>query len=168
MRLAIGEHVTVEYDAPRRDAIQRHHTVTHLLHWGLHEVVSRDAVQKGSYVGPDKLTFDFSSAALTAQQKRDVEKLVNEKIAENAPVSWTEIPYVEAKKRSDIQQFFGDKYGDTVRVVQIGGEPERLERLLDGALRRNACARDRRYRIIPDRQRGSYCGRHSANRSGRG
>ena len=92
----------------------------------LHEIVSRDAVQKGSYVGPDKLTFDFSSAALTAQQKRDVEKLVNEKIAENAPVSWTEIPYLEAKKRSDIQQFFGDKYGDTVRVVQIGGDPKAL------------------------------------------
>ena len=79
-------------------------------------------MQKGSYVGPDKLTFDFSSAALTAQQKRDVEKLVNEKIAENASVSWKEIPYVEAKKREDIQ-FFGDKYGDVVRVVQIGGEP---------------------------------------------
>jgi alanyl-tRNA synthetase len=51
---------------------------------------------------------------------------VNEKIGENAPVSWTEIPYPEAKKRADIQQFFGDKYGETVRVVQIGGEPERL------------------------------------------
>ena len=100
----------------RRQAIQGHHTVTHLLHWALHEVVSRDATQKGSYVGPDKLTFDFSSAPLTPQQKRDVEKLVNEKIEENAPVSWTEIPYAEAKKRSDIQQFFGDKYGEIVRV----------------------------------------------------
>jgi alanyl-tRNA synthetase len=55
-----------------------------------------------------------------------VEKLVNDKIAENAPVSWTEIPYAEAKKRSDIQQFFGDKYGDFVRVVQIGGGPTKL------------------------------------------
>jgi alanyl-tRNA synthetase/REP element-mobilizing transposase RayT len=121
-----GEHVTIRFEAPRRHAIERHHTVTHILHWALHEIVSRDAVQKGSYVGPDKLTFDFSSAALTRQQKREVEKLVNEKIAENAPVSWKEIPYVEAKKRSDIQQFFGDKYGDAVRVVQIGGEAERL------------------------------------------
>jgi alanyl-tRNA synthetase len=114
-------------DVTRRRAIERHHTVTHLLHWALHEVVSRDAAQKGSYVGSDKLTFDFSSAALTAQQKRDVEKLVNEKIAQNAPVSWTEVPYAEAKKRSDIQQFFGDKYGDVVRVVQIGGEPAALD-----------------------------------------
>jgi len=113
-------------DADRRKLIQGHHTVTHLLHWALHEVVSKDAAQKGSYVGPDKLTFDFSSAALTPQQKRDVEKLVNEKIAENAPVSWTEIPYAEAKKRKEIQQFFGEKYGDKVRVLQIGGEPKKL------------------------------------------
>jgi len=118
-----GEAVRISVDANRRHAIEGHHTVTHLLHWALHEAVSRDAAQKGSYVGPDKLTFDFSSAALTPQQKRDVEKLVNEKIAENAPVTWTDVPYSEAKKRVDIQQFFGDKYGDTVRVVQIGGEP---------------------------------------------
>jgi alanyl-tRNA synthetase len=121
-----GEAVRVAVDAARRDAVQGHHTVTHLLHWALHEVVSRDAVQKGSYVGPDKLTFDFSSAALTPLQKRSVEKLVNEKIRENAPVSWKEIPYAEAKKRADITQFFGDKYGEAVRVVQIGGEPGRL------------------------------------------
>jgi alanyl-tRNA synthetase len=121
-----GETVRVSVDAERRRAIQGHHTVTHLLHWALHEVVSRDAAQKGSYVGSDKLTFDFSSAALTKQQVREVEKLVNEKIAENASVSWTEIPYPEARKRNDIIQFFGEKYGDTVRVLQIGGAPHAL------------------------------------------
>src|SRR5207244_4149306 len=121
-----GEAVRVSVDVDRRRAIQGHHTVTHLLHWALHEVVSRDASQKGSYVGPDKLTFDFSSAPLTNQQVRDVEKLVNEKIAENASVSWTEIPYGEAKQRKDIIQFFGEKYGDAVRVLQIGGAPHAL------------------------------------------
>lgn len=121
-----GEAVRVSVDAARRNPVQRHHTVTHLLHWGLHQIVSREAVQKGSYVGPEKLTFDFTSAALTRQQRHDVEKLVNEKVLENSPVSWTEVPYPEAKKRSDIQQFFGDKYGDVVRVVQIGGEPGSL------------------------------------------
>jgi alanyl-tRNA synthetase len=121
-----GAEVTLTVDRKRRAAIQRHHTVTHVLHWALHEVVSQDAAQKGSYVGPDKLTFDFSSAALTPQQRRGVKELVNKKIAENQSVSWTEIPYAEAKKRADITQFFGDKYGDVVRVVQIGGEPERL------------------------------------------
>jgi alanyl-tRNA synthetase len=121
-----GEAVRISVDADRRKLIQGHHTVTHLLHWALHEVVSRDASQKGSYVGPDKLTFDFSSAPLTPQQKRDVEKLVNEKIADSAPVSWTEIPFPEAKQRKDIIQFFGEKYGDTVRVLQIGGSPHAL------------------------------------------
>ncbi|HEY5990969.1 MAG TPA: alanine--tRNA ligase [Candidatus Udaeobacter sp.] len=121
-----GEAVRISVDADRRKLIQGHHTVTHLLHWALHEVVSRDASQKGSYVGPDKLTFDFSSAPLTPEQKRDVEKLVNEKIGENAPVSWREIPFAEAKQRKDIIQFFGEKYGDTVRVLQIGGAPRAL------------------------------------------
>jgi alanyl-tRNA synthetase len=121
-----GEAVRVSVNADRRHAIERHHTVTHLLHWALHEAVSSDAAQKGSYVGPDKLTFDFSSAALTKQQVRDVENLVNQKITENAPVSWTEIPYSEAKKRTDIIQFFGEKYGDKVRVLQIGGEARAL------------------------------------------
>jgi len=121
-----GEAVRISVDADRRKLIQGHHTVTHLLHWALHEVVSRDASQKGSYVGPDKLTFDFSSPSLTPEQKRDVEKLVNGKIAENASVSWTEIPYAEAKQRTDIIQFFGEKYGDKVRVLQIGGEPKKL------------------------------------------
>ena len=121
-----GEAVRVSVDVDRRRAIQGHHTVTHLLHWALHQVVSRDASQKGSYVGPDKLTFDFSGAPLTKQQVQDVEKLVNEKINENAPVSWTEIPYADARKRTDIIQFFGEKYGDTVRVLQIGGAPRAL------------------------------------------
>jgi alanyl-tRNA synthetase len=121
-----GEAVRVSVDVDRRKLIQGHHTVTHLLHWALHQVVSKNATQKGSYVGPDKLTFDFSSAALTPQQKRDVEKLVNEKIAENAEVFPTEIPYAEAKQRKDIQQFFGEKYGEVVRVIQIGGEPKKL------------------------------------------
>jgi alanyl-tRNA synthetase len=121
-----GEPARAVVDASRRHATERHHTVTHLLHWALHQIVSPDAMQKGSYVGPDKLTFDFSSAPLSPEQKRDVEKLVNEKIGENAPVSWTEIRYADAKTRKDIIQFFGEKYGDTVRVLQIGGAPREL------------------------------------------
>jgi alanyl-tRNA synthetase len=122
----VGGTVTLTVDKPRRRTIERHHTVTHLLHWALHEVVSKDASQKGSFVGPDKLTFDFNSAALTPQQLADVEKLVNERILENAGVSWTEVPYSDVKSRKDVMQFFGDKYGDTVRVVQIGGVAKQL------------------------------------------
>jgi alanyl-tRNA synthetase len=122
-----GSVVTLAVDKSRRNAIQRHHTVTHLLHWALHEVVSRDASQKGSFVGPDKLTFDFNSAPLTPQQVADIEKLVNERILENAVVSWSEIPYADVKKNPKIMQFFGEKYGDTVRVVQIGGHAAKLD-----------------------------------------
>jgi alanyl-tRNA synthetase len=124
---AIGEQVMLQVDAPRRNAIQRHHSVTHLLHWALHEVVSKEASQKGSFVGPDKLTFDFNSAPLTPQQVADIEKLVNERILENAGVSWTEVSYADVKSRKDVMQFFGDKYGDTVRVVQIGGGAGKLD-----------------------------------------
>ena len=122
-----GATVELRVNAARRAAIQRHHSVTHLLHWALHEVASPDATQKGSYVGPDKLTFDFSSAPLTPAQVSDVEKLVNERILENAGVTWSEVPYAEVKGRKDIMQFFGEKYGDIVRVVQIGGTAGALD-----------------------------------------
>ena len=121
-----GSDAKLQVDADRRAAIQRHHTVTHLFHWALHEVTSPDASQKGSYVGPEKLTFDFNSQALTPQQVADIEQLVNERILENSTVSWTESPHSEIAQRTDILQFFGDKYGDTVRVVQIGGTANAL------------------------------------------
>lgn len=126
-KLQPGATVTARVDPARRAAISRHHSVTHLLHWALHEVVSRDATQKGSYVGPEKLTFDFNSAALSPQQLVDVERLVNERILENAPVTWQEVKYSHIRERSDIMQAFGEKYGDWVRVVQIGGKATGLD-----------------------------------------
>jgi alanyl-tRNA synthetase/REP element-mobilizing transposase RayT len=123
----LGSSVSLLVDRERRNAIQRHHTVTHLLHWALHEVASKEASQKGSFVGPDKLTFDFNSAPLTPAQVADIEKLVNERILENAGVSWTEVAHADVKNRKDVMQFFGDKYGDTVRVVQIGGHAGKLD-----------------------------------------
>jgi len=124
---AEGDDVLVRVDADRRRAIERHHTATHLLHWALHEVVSREAAQKGSAVDPAKFTFDFNSNPLTPQQVADVERLVNEQILANAPVTWTEVPYAEVKKHPGIMQFFGEKYGEVVRVVQIGGRPRALD-----------------------------------------
>jgi alanyl-tRNA synthetase len=122
----VGSEVEFAVDQGRRHSIERHHTVTHLLHWALHEVVSREASQKGSFVGPDKLTFDFNAQPLTPGQVADIERLVNERIVENAAVSWTEVPYAEIKSRKDVMQFFGEKYGETVRVVQIGGKTRAL------------------------------------------
>lgn len=124
---AVGTEVTLSVEAPRREAIQRHHTVTHLLHWALHEVVSPEANQKGSSVAPEKLTFDFNCAPLTVEQVKAIEKSVNDRIAENGAVSWKEVAYADVRGRADIMQFFGDKYGETVRVVQIGGTPGALD-----------------------------------------
>ena len=123
----VGSSIRLAVDKSRRNAIQRHHTVTHLLHWALHEVASKEASQKGSFVGPDKLTFDFNSAPLTPAQVADIEKLVNERILENTGVSWTEVAHADVKNRRDVMQFFGDKYGDIVRVVQIGGHAGNLD-----------------------------------------
>ncbi len=122
-----GDSVHLAIDLPRRRAIERHHTATHLLHWALHEVIGPELTQKGSYVGPDKLTFDFNSAPLTPSQIRDVERVVNERIVENGRVSDVELPYNDVRNRHDVLQFFGDKYGDTVRVVQIGGVAQALD-----------------------------------------
>ena len=124
---AVDSVVHLAVDAPRRRAIERHHTVTHILHWALHEVVNKEATQKGSSVTPEKLTFDFNNAALTPQQLIDIEKLVNERIVANEPVSWTEVPFVEAKANTGIMALFGEKYGDVVRVVQIGGQRNKLD-----------------------------------------
>ena len=124
---AKGSEVELKVDINRRAAIQRHHTVTHLFHWALHEVTSADSTQKGSYVGPEKLTFDFNSQPLTSQQLCDIEQLVNERILENTSVSWIEASYSDIAGRDDILQFFGDKYGDKVRIVQIGGQPNALD-----------------------------------------
>ena len=122
-----GAEVELSVDAERRAAIQRHHSVTHVFHWALHEIASKDATQKGSYVGPDKLTFDFNSQPLTPQQIADIEKLVNERIVENAGISWSEVPYTEVQDNAGIMQLFGEKYGEKVRVVQIGGAAGSLD-----------------------------------------
>jgi alanyl-tRNA synthetase len=124
---AIGSRVIATVDRARRRDIERHHSGTHLLHWALHEVVSRDATQKGSYVGPEKLTFDFSSAPLTPGSSGTLNDSSTSRSSRNAAVSWTEVPYTEIKHRPDVMQFFGDKYGEKVRVVQIGGRPHQLD-----------------------------------------
>jgi alanyl-tRNA synthetase len=123
-----GQKVRAAVDVPRRSNIQRHHTVTHLFHWALHEVVSRDARQKGSLVAPDRFRFDFNHPEkLSDRQIADIEKLVNERIKESAPIYWFEMPYADVRGEPNIMQFFGDKYGDVVRIVQIGGHDKALD-----------------------------------------
>ena len=116
-----GDRVTLFVDEARRASIEAHHSGTHLLNWALRKVLGNTITQKGSYVGPDRLRFDFShGAAVTHEELAEIEKLVNEQIEADVPVKWEERPYAEVKGDPSILQFFGDKYGDTVRVVSIG------------------------------------------------
>ena len=126
-QLQAGSTITIALDQSRRAPIEAHHTATHLLHWALHQVVSSDASQQGSSVTPDRLRFDFNSKALTPAQITAMETKVNACIEKAQPVSWREVPHAEVKGRADIMQFFGDKYGDQVRVVQIGGQAQALD-----------------------------------------
>jgi alanyl-tRNA synthetase len=116
-----GASVELHVDEPRRAKIEGHHSVTHIMHWALRKVLGTTVSQKGSYVGPDRLRFDFShGTAMTPDEIAEVEKLVNEKIDADLPVSWEERPYAQVKGDPSILQFFGDKYGEMVRVVSIG------------------------------------------------
>ena len=116
-----GTRVVLRVDAARRARIEAHHSGTHVLNWALRKVLGNTITQKGSYVGPDRLRFDFShGAAMTSEQVAEVERLVNERIAADVPVTWEERPYAEVKGNPSILQFFGDKYGERVRVVSIG------------------------------------------------
>ncbi|MBV8900881.1 MAG: alanine--tRNA ligase, partial [Verrucomicrobia bacterium] len=127
LELSPDAEIVLAIDRERRRQIEANHTATHLLHWALHEAVSRDVSQKGSYVGPDRLRFDFNNQPLTMEQIAAVERLVNARVIANDAVSWIEVPYAEVKARPDIMQFFGEKYGELVRVVQIGGNAGRLD-----------------------------------------
>ncbi|MEC7608957.1 MAG: DHHA1 domain-containing protein, partial [Verrucomicrobiota bacterium] len=124
--LSQGDSLQISIDRTHRASIEAHHTATHLLHWALHEVISSDASQQGSSVSTARLRFDFNSKALSKEQLRTVESMVNERIKQGDDVSWQKKSYNDVKGRQDIMQFFGDKYGHQVRVVQIGGEPNAL------------------------------------------
>ena len=124
--LKAGDKVTLSIHGARRRPIEAHHTATHLLHWALHEIVSPEATQQGSLVAEDRLRFDFTSSAVSAEQVAALEEQVNARIEASEVVSWQEVPFEKVQGREDIMQFFGDKYGNKVRVVQIGGEPQAL------------------------------------------
>lgn len=104
-----------------RQQTARHHTATHLLHWALRKVLGEHVEQKGSLVEPERLRFDFDHPqALTTQEIAEIERLVNEKIYQDLPVQWCEMPIDDAKKLPGLRALFGEKYGETVRVVEVG------------------------------------------------
>lgn len=115
--------VEAEVDAARRARIVRNHTATHLLHAALRQVLGKHVTQAGSYVGPDRLRFDFTyGGALTEEQRIEVERIVNEKALLNLPVTiYQNLPIQEAKAMGAMA-LFGEKYGEFVRLVQVGAE----------------------------------------------
>ena len=118
--LKTGDTVTLSVDTTRRGNTCKNHSATHLLQKALREVLGNHVEQAGSYQDGERTRFDFShSAAMTPQEIRKVEQIVNEKIAENLAVETKEMSIEEAKK-SGAMALFGEKYGDTVRVVQMG------------------------------------------------
>jgi alanyl-tRNA synthetase len=122
--LRVGDTVDLTVDVDRRNDIRRNHSATHLLHWALRHVLGTHVTQKGSLVAPDRLRFDFShSAPLTDEEKQRVEDLVNERVRKNAATDTAVLAIAEAKQAGAIA-FFGEKYGDTVRVVTMGESKE--------------------------------------------
>ena len=112
-------------DPVRRKSIDRHHSATHILHWALREVLGSHVQQAGSYVDDERLRFDFSHyEAISTEDLEQIESLCNERQLENTRCQWYETEFDQ--KPEDVIAFFGDKYGDRVRIVDIGGFSKEL------------------------------------------
>ncbi len=118
--ISAGQEASASVDHERRQAIRRNHTGTHLLHWALRRVLGDHVKQAGSHVGPDRLRFDFSHyEPVTDEQIAEIERLVNAETLRNEPARAFETTKAEAESMGAIA-FFGDKYGDMVRVLEAG------------------------------------------------
>ena len=118
--IQIGQDADLTISHERRERIRKNHTGTHILHWALREVVGDHVHQAGSLVSDDRLRFDFSHYhGMSVEELRDVELAANERVIENAAVMTLETSKNDAEKMGALA-FFGDKYGDQVRVVQTG------------------------------------------------
>jgi alanyl-tRNA synthetase len=122
--LSVGDEVDAIVDDSRQQS-RKHHTATHILQWALQQVLGRNVAQQGSLVCPEYLRFDFTAPrALKPDEIKEVEKLANEKIRKNLPVTSVVLPIEQAKKLGAMA-LFNEKYGDTVRVIAIGAPDEK-------------------------------------------
>ena len=122
--ILVGDTASAAIDVARRNAIRRNHTGTHLLHHALRKVLGEHVKQAGSLVGPERLRFDFSHyEAVTADEIRQIEDIANSETLANAPARAYETTKDEATALGAIA-FFGDKYGDVVRVLEVGNSIE--------------------------------------------
>ncbi len=122
--LKIGDKVNAVIDLEVRTATMRHHSVTHLMHKALREVLGDHVQQKGSLVNAERTRFDFAhNAPLTDSQIKDIETIVNQEILHNS-LNSSKIMDIESAKKTGAMMLFGEKYGDTVRVLEIGTSRE--------------------------------------------
>ena len=120
--LTVGQDAIASINVQRREALRRNHTATHLLHWALRQVLGDHVRQQGSLVAPDRLRFDFSHHGAPSHEELSlVTRLVNEQVLLDSEVQTTETSRAEAEEMGAIA-FFGDKYGDSVRVVRAGAQ----------------------------------------------
>jgi len=123
--ISSGIEANLIVDQDRRRSIERHHSATHVLHWALRKVLGTHVRQAGSYVDSQRLRFDFAHfEAIKPEELAEIEKLCNEHLLDNSKVRWFETPFDQ--KPDDVIAFFGEKYGDIVRVVDIGGFSKEL------------------------------------------
>ncbi|MBN2582564.1 MAG: alanine--tRNA ligase [Planctomycetes bacterium] len=118
--LSVGDAVTATVNARRRMDIARNHTATHMLHWALRKVLGEHVHQAGSEVTPEQLRFDFThTAAMTPEELDRVERMVNERIFDDAPVS-ARVTTIDEARQGGAMALFGEKYGNEVRMVSVG------------------------------------------------
>jgi alanyl-tRNA synthetase len=123
-KLLVGQEVNAKVDAVARAATARNHSVTHLMHKALREVLGHHVQQKGSQVDADKTRFDFAhTAPMSAEEIREVEEIVNNEILNNAATD-SRVMAIDDAQKSGAMMLFGEKYGDEVRVVAIGSSKE--------------------------------------------
>ncbi|MRS13130.1 MAG: alanine--tRNA ligase [Actinobacteria bacterium] len=124
--LAVGDTVTASIDVMRRERIRRNHTATHILHWALRRILGDHVRQSGSLVAPDRLRFDFTHfEAVSAEQLRRIEEMANHKVMENHPVRNYETSLATAREMG-VTALFGEKYGEIVRVLEVGNFSKEL------------------------------------------
>jgi alanyl-tRNA synthetase len=147
----VGDAVTASINRVRRQQIEANHTATHILHWALRTVLGKDVVQAGSYVGPDRLRFDYRYTGRVGEEElRCIQELCLQKITENQPVRYYTTTLEEARHLGAIM-LFGEKYGELVRVVEVDG----FSRELCGGTHVRGTAEIGAFKIISNRKHGA-------------
>jgi alanyl-tRNA synthetase len=146
-----GDAVIASINRVRRQQIEANHTATHILHWALRAVLGQDVVQAGSYVGPDRLRFDYRyGGRVTDEEIRRVQEISLQKITENQPVRYFTTTLEEARNLGAMM-LFGEKYSDLVRVVEVDG----FSRELCGGTHVRGSAEIGAFKILSNRKHGA-------------